>query len=32
MDDYAKFVLDRTRAGQRAPGQGREKKGKRRAA
>lgn len=32
MDDYAKFVLDRSRAGKSAPGQGREKKGKKRAA
>ncbi|NEU14502.1 ABC-F family ATP-binding cassette domain-containing protein [Methylobacterium sp. BTF04] len=32
MDDYARFVLDRTKSGQRAPGQGREKKAKRRAA
>ena len=32
MDDYAKFVLDRSRAGRSAPGQGREKKGKKRAA
>ncbi|TXM68047.1 ABC-F family ATP-binding cassette domain-containing protein [Methylobacterium sp. WL120] len=32
MDDYAKFVLDQSRAGKSAPGQGREKKGKKRAA
>ncbi|KQT12046.1 glycosyl transferase family 1 [Methylobacterium sp. Leaf399] len=32
MDDYARFVLDRSRAGKSAPGQGREKKSKRRAA
>ena len=28
MDDYAKFVLDRSRAGKSAPGQGREKQGR----
>lgn len=32
MDDYAKFVLERSKAGKSAPGQGREKKAKRRAA
>ena len=32
MDDYARFVLDRAKAGKSAPGQGREKKAKRRAA
>lgn len=32
MDDYARFVLDRSKAGKSAPGQGREKKAKRRAA
>ncbi|MBX9931315.1 MAG: ATP-binding cassette domain-containing protein [Methylobacterium sp.] len=32
MDDYARFVLDRSRQGKIAPGQGRERKGKRRAA
>ncbi|KAB1076381.1 ABC-F family ATP-binding cassette domain-containing protein [Methylobacterium soli] len=32
MDDYARFVLDRARAGKSAPGQGRERKAKRRAA
>ncbi|KQP52680.1 ABC-F family ATP-binding cassette domain-containing protein [Methylobacterium sp. Leaf108] len=32
MDDYARFVLDRSKAGKSAPGQGREKKSKRRAA
>ena len=32
MDDYARFVLDRSKTGKTAPGQGREKKGKRKAA
>ena len=32
MDDYARFVLDRSKAGKSAPGQGREKRTKRRAA
>ncbi|GJD95831.1 ABC-F family ATP-binding cassette domain-containing protein [Methylobacterium iners] len=32
MDDYAKLVLDRARAAKSAPGQGREKRAKRRAA
>ncbi|WP_019905520.1 ABC-F family ATP-binding cassette domain-containing protein [Methylobacterium sp. 77] len=32
MDDYARFVLDRSKTGKTAPGQGREKKNKRKAA